>query len=160
MGYWSIAGLPPVLNLLVPIYTHGWRQHCKSRLSCPRTQHSVLALVEPGLLHPETNELTMSPPKRTDMYFLTHNRRQMIYQIQCVVLRRVEESKILSLDHFYELELKEGSKSFDDFMHTKESLEPGWQIQRGVKITFHNSRETKPAYHVSRKQKMALFDTN
>ena len=135
MGYWSIAGLPPVLNLLVPIYTHGWRQHCKSRLSSPRTQDSVLALVEPGLLHPETNELTMSPPKRTDMYFLTHNGRQMIYQIQCVVLRRVEESKILSLDHFYELELKEGSKSFDDFMHTKESLEGG-KLKEGSRSRF------------------------
>ena len=41
LGCYSIKGLFPALNLLVPIYTPGC--HHESKVSCPRTQCSALA---------------------------------------------------------------------------------------------------------------------
>ena len=40
MGCSFIIGLPPALNLPVPIYTFGGEGHHESKVSCPRTQHS------------------------------------------------------------------------------------------------------------------------
>ena len=60
----SIAGLPPVLNLPVPIHTPGWREALrelgispKNTSQCPQTG------LKPGLLNPESGVLTMRPPR-------------------------------------------------------------------------------------------------
>ena len=110
IGCWSLAGLPPALNLLVPIYTHGGDATAlRARVECFLPTNATKCSrpwLEPGPLDPETNELIMSPPKSTVVSLLTYNRRQTIYQIEWVSLRRVEESKILSLDYFTNLNSK------------------------------------------------------
>ena len=59
MGCKSIAGLPPALSLLVPIYTPGHRGHCESEVSCPKAQQN-----DPSQgLNLEMNTLTMRPPR-------------------------------------------------------------------------------------------------
>ena len=64
MGCQSIAGLPPALNLLVPIYAPGWREAPwewsvlpKNTTQCPRSG------LEFGPLNPESSALTMRPPR-------------------------------------------------------------------------------------------------
>ena len=112
------------------------------------TTHCRQPWLEPRPLDKETSEVTMSPPKRTDMYFLTHNRRQTIYQIESVGLRCVEETKILSLDHFTNLNLKKAQNRVTTSCKQKKverAVKGEWgQDHVSRKITWtssYNSRE-------------------
>jgi len=42
MGCWSIAGITPALNFLVPIYTLGWREAL--RVKCLVQEHNTVSL--------------------------------------------------------------------------------------------------------------------
>ena len=77
MGCLSIAGLPPVLNLPVPIYTPGWREALwwrelsvlpKNTTQCPQPG------LAPGPLDPESSALTVNSiiPCKEDRYTLKY----------------------------------------------------------------------------------------